>query len=141
MKRQSEELFFNYIANPTQGANNEINIDVPDDIEFIPGDIVEMIVSERPNIGGLSYYARLICYKKDDGAGGTGLGIALLNGLLASKTGDYPIVAKAATLWIPKERYITLLSDLDDVYLPEGGTFSVNLIIHRSKSEIELYYV
>ena len=141
MKRQTEELFFNYIANPTQGAYNEININVPDEIDFLPGDIIEMIVSERPNTGGVSYCARLICYDYDDGGGGTGLNVGLLSGLLANKDGDYPIPAKAASLWIPKERYISLYSDVDSVYFPEGSTFSVNLSIHRSKKEITLYYV
>ena len=65
MKRQSEELFFDYMTKPRKTGNNDIIIDVPDDIEFIPGDIIDMIVSENSVFGGVSYCARLICYKYD----------------------------------------------------------------------------
>ena len=140
MKRQSEELFFNYIAHPTQGANNELNIDVPDDIEFLPGDIIEMIVSEYPNFGGVSYCARLICYKHESD---NEKDVGLLSGLLAPGTADDPLVAVAANLSVTGGKtFICLHSSAGtSVAFDSSSNFLVNMIIHRSKKEITLYYI
>ena len=139
MKRQSEELFFNYIANPTQGQNDEINIDVPDEIELLPGDIIEMIVSEAPNFGGVSYYARLICYKHESDHEKD---VGLLSGLLAPGSADDPLVAVSANLLdTGGKTFICLHSSAGtSVAFDSASNFLVNMIIHRSKKEITLYY-
>ena len=138
MKRQSEEIFFNYIANYVEAQGNEIKFQVPNEIEFLPGDIIDLIVSERPNIGGVSYCARLICFKNSNG-----LEFGLLSGLLANENGDYPLVALYAYNYISADKkFIALNSDTGTTILCDpSATFFVNLIIHRSKKEIELYYV
>ena len=140
MKRQSEELFFNYMANPTQEQNNEINIDVPDEIEFLPGDIIEMIVSESPNFGGVSYCARLICYKHENDHEKD---VGLISGLLAPGSADDPLVAVTANLLVTGGKtFICLHSSVGTSVAFDGTSkFLVNMIIHRSKKEITLYYI
>ena len=139
MKRQSEELFFNYMAKPTQSQNTEINFDVPDEIEFLPGDIIEMIVSESPNYGGVSYCARLICYKHESDHEKD---VGLLSGLLAPETANDPLVAVGANLLVTGGKtFICLHSSIGtSVAFDTSSEFLVNLIIHRSKKEITLYY-
>ena len=141
MKRQSEELFFNYKTKPRKAANNDIIIDVPDDIEFIPGDIIDMIVSENTVVGGVSYCARLICYKYNHG--GYKVDVGLLSGLLEDEIGDYSLPALLASLLIKDgKKSVWIRSNVGTtVSLDESAEFLVNIIIHRSKKEIELYYV
>ena len=62
MKRQLENLFFKYKGYPSQKSADSITFNLPDDYEPIPGDIIEMIVSENQNKGYVSYYAKLVCY-------------------------------------------------------------------------------
>ena len=140
MKRQSEELFFRYITKPKQDDSNEILIEVPDEIEFLPGDVIEVFVSETQNIGGLTYCARLICYKlnsKDN------IDVGLLSGLLADSIGAYNLPAVAASLVdLEGKKYIWIRSDTGtNVLVEKSAEILVNMTIHRSKKEIELYYI
>ena len=143
MKRQSEELFFNYMTKPRKSENNDIIIDVPDDIEFIPGDIIEMIVSENSVVGGVSYCARLICYKYDYAGANQTIDVGLLSGLLVDENGDYPLPALIASLIIENgKKSVWIRSNTGTtVSLDESAKFLVNIIIHRSKKEIDLYYI
>ena len=138
MKRQSEDLFFNFDAKYVEAQENEIKFQVLNEIEFLPGDIIDMIVSESPNIGGVSYCARLICFKNSNG-----IDLGLLSGLLANNNGDYPLVALYAYKFISgNKKFIALQSDTGTtISFDATATFSVNIIIHRSKKEIELHYV
>ena len=141
MKRQSEELFFRYMTKPKQDESNEILIEVPDEIEFLPGDVIEVFVSETQNIGGLTYCARLICYKLN---GENNIEVGLLSGLLADNVGAYNLPAVAASYLADMggKRYIWIRSETGtSVLVEKASEILVNMTIHRSKKEIELYYI
>ena len=148
MKRQCEELFFNYIANPKQNSENNIAFDLPDGYEPLPGDIIEMIISENQNMGFVSTYLRLVCYKPKNAAGTNIITyIAALAGKLPQVDNDLPLdLIDADIQEFDGKKYVVCFSapgtkiDFQRTDLPNVVNF-VNMIVNRSKGAIELYYL
>lgn len=144
MKRQSEELFFKYITRPTQseGNLNQVSFAIPSDYSPIPGDIVEMIISEKGSYGFVSYYAKLVCYRPNFGKEvGFYRDFAALSGKLELPDGTF---TDLDTAQLSGDEKLTI-----DLYAKSGTTIQfdngydhvVNLFVHRSKAIVDLYYL
>ena len=135
MKRQSEELFFKYISKATAQGISGIVFDIPDEYEPIPGDIIEMIISDNGTSGAATYYAKLVVYKDP----GDYMYIDALDGKLkGADSGFYPLLWASYNKENGKKT-ITLFANDNEAVLVETQGNLVNLIVHRSKAEIELY--
>lgn len=144
MKRQTEDVFIKYKATASQDSVTNINFSIPDDVDFLPGDFVEMIISETPNFGGVGYYAKLLCYKTitDNPLESQNM-VELIYGKLANGgDGDYPVQAKSAAFHDENgKKYIALYTEAPDaVFYEQGSQYFVNMIIHRSNNVIECPY-
>ena len=137
MKRQSEELFFKYKTKAIE-IESGIAFELPSDYDPIPGDIIEMIVSEGGSTGGVTYYAHLVCYRYENKeiyhSQIEALGGRLMNSTDGFLTLDYSSYEK------------TEGKKLINLYAPNGTTpffdsteHMVNLIVHRSKAVIDLF--
>ena len=144
MKRQTEDIFIKYKATAYQDVATNINIEIPEDVDFLPGDFVEMIISETPNFGGVGYYAKLVCYKiMDNNSLEIRKNVELVYGFLANGgDGDYPVQAKSASLSTDgNKKYISFYTEAPDaVFYQQGSKYFVNMIIHRSNNVIECPY-
>ena len=134
MKRQSEVLFFQYISTSSKQGVNGIKFYVPDVYEPIPGDIIEMIISDSGSYGGVTYYAKLVAYKDNGGY----KYIEALDGRLASANSGFFRLLYASISEEEGKKIVTLFAnDNEDVLIEPQGNL-VNLIVHRSKAEITL---
>ena len=144
MKRQDEELFFKYVTKPT-GSNNAIEFAKPAEYIPIPGDIIEMIISENGNYGSVSYYAKIVCYRPNFGGDvGFDFDIAPLSGKLTAAAGGFTDL-DAVTLGYTdsgKPASIILCSkEGTNVLVDSNANYVVNMIVNRSKAVVDLYYL
>ena len=144
MKRQSEELFFEYVTKPT-GSDNGIEFAKPADYIPIPGDIIELIISENGNYGSVSYYAKIVCYRPNFGADvGFDFDIAALSGKLTAAAGGFTDL-DTVTLGYGEEgklsSFILYSKQGTNVLIDSNADHVVNMIVHRSKATIDLYYL
>ena len=139
MKRQENELFFNYKAHPVQPSADCISFDLPDG--FVPqvGDIIEMLVSENGSIGVVSHYVKAVCFI-DVTSETFATGLASIDGRLANVDGNFDNLIGAFYNEREGKRYV-------DCYGPENSkidfdaqySYIVNLIVHRTVGQVELY--
>ena len=144
MKRQSEELFFKYITRPTQseGNTNQISFGIPSDYSPIPGDIVEMIVSEKGSYGFVSYYAKLVCYRPNFGEDvGFYRDFAALSGKLELPDGSFTDLDTAQMSGDEKLDVGLYAKSGTTIHFDAGADHVVNLFVHRSKAFVDLYYL
>ena len=143
MKRQIEDLFFKYNTTPRQGGANNIQFDLPDVYQPIPGDIIEMIISERGSNGFVSYYAKLVCFRyPDSDENFTGLDITSIDGNLRDDNKGYSRLFSASYILNGQKKSISLYGPDDAVVTIEKTvTNTVNMIVHRSTAPIDLYYL
>ena len=142
MKRQSEEVFFKYNTIPTQSDNqtNSININLPSNYSPIAGDIVELFISENQNTGYLTYYAKLLFYKPLNT--NKLYDVAAINGRLAATENNFAELESAEINEKNGVFFFTLNTPFGTaIDFDPSGTHIVNLIVHRSKASIDLYYL
>lgn len=137
MKRQSEELFFQYKSAASNKGQSGINFDMPKEYEPLPGDIIEMIISEPDMFGAASYYAKLVFYKDIDGY----VYVDALNGKLKGDNGVSGQLISAGYYNEGGKKTISLFANDGVIVLVTNQGNLVNMIVHRSKAEIELYSV
>ena len=144
MKRQSEELFFEYVTKPTGNANG-IEFAIPDDYIMIPGDIIELIISENGNYGGVSYYAKIVCYRPNFGGDvGFECDIAPLSGKLTAAAGGFTDLNAATTGYDDSGKLASIIlysKEGTNVLVDPNANHVVNMIVHRSKAVVDLYYL
>lgn len=144
MKRQSEELFFKYVTKP-KGSDNGIEFAKPADYIPIPGDIIEMIISENGNYGSVSYYAKIVCYRPNFGGDvGFDFDIAPLCGKLTATAGGFTDLNAVALGYdgSGNPSSIVLYSkEGTNVLVDSNANHVVNMIVHRSKAVVDLYYL
>ena len=141
MKRQENELFLKYKAHAMQLSPDNISFDLPDG--FVPqqGDIVEMLVSENSSIGVVSHYVKSVCFV-DAISETSATGMASINGWLANVDGNFDRLLSVFYNEREGKRYI-------DCYGPENShidfntqySYLVNLIVHRTVGQVELYNI
>ena len=144
MKRQSEDLFFKYNTTPRQDGANGIQFDLPDVYQPIPGDIIEMIISESGTNGFVSYYAKLVCFRYPDSNGNfTGLDITAIDGRLRDENTQYSRMISASYILDNQNKKSISLYGPDEavVTIETEATNTVNMIVHRSTAPIDLYYL
>lgn len=144
MKRQCEELFFNYIAHPKQNASNSISFDLPEGFEPLPGDIIEIMASENGSTGYLANYIRVVCYVQPDVQGFQETDAAALGGHLANPNDNTLIPLVSANLQKMGEKiYVNCFAaegvNVEFVNTNTGTNNLVNMIVHRSVGKVELY--
>ena len=139
MKRQSEELFFKYIAKPTQKTNkNVLNINLPSDYSPIAGDIIEIFISDNQNVGYITYSAKLVIYKPVN----TDIlyDIAAISGKLAHTDSTFEELDSAYLTIDNGVKFVTLVAPSgQEIFFDASAKYIVNLIVHRSKASIDLY--
>lgn len=135
MKRLSEELFFQYNSTSFQQGVNGIKFYIPDGYDPIPGDIIEMIISEGTTGGAVSYYAKLVVYKDDSG----NIYTDALDGKLESAVNGFLRLLYASISEQDGKKIISLFANDGEEVLVESQRNLVNMIVHRSNAEIELY--
>lgn len=144
MKRQSEELFFKYLTKP-KGSDNGIEFAIPDDYNLIPGDLIELIISENGNYGGVSYYAKIVCYRPNFGSDvGFDLDVAPLSGKLTAAAGGFTDLYAATTGYNGSGKLSSIIlysKEGTNVLIDSNADHVVNMIVHRSKAVIDLYYL
>ena len=134
MKRLSEELFFNYLSNSTRQGNSCVIFSIPNEYEPLPGDIVELFISEPNTYGGLTYYAKIVIYKGEDE-----IHTESVNGWLKGDDGaKYPLKTAAYYDRLGKKTIYLFADDNVNVLFNEEGNL-VYMIVHRPKVEMELY--
>ena len=138
MKRQNEELFFNYEINAYQKNPFELIVELPNEFYPFQGDIIEMIISEGVSAGGASYYAKLVCF----GYGDLGqIQIDALDGKLETENGFASLIYANYGIEEGKKIVTLLASETETVTLESGRKYLVNMIVHRSNGKIKLYYL
>lgn len=134
MKRQSEELFFKYISKASRPNNSYLIFSIPDDYEPLYGDIIEMIISEPNTYGGATYYAKLVVYKD-----GNDIYTGVLDGRLKGDAGEiYPLQSASYDNSVGNKSITLYANDQEIVAFSEEGNL-INMIVHRPKTEMELY--
>ena len=146
MKRQCEDLFFNYIAHPKQNASNSISFDLPEGFEPLPGDIIEIMTSENASTGYLANYIRVVCYVQPDVQGFQVTDAAALGGHLANPNDNTPIPLVTANLQkVDGKIYVNCFAaegvNVEFVNTNQGTNNLVNVIVHRSLGKVELYVI
>ena len=142
MKRQVEDLFFKYKGHPSRQNNESIIFNLPDDYEPLPGDIIEMIVSENQNKGYVSYYAKLVCYSDAENQNND-IQIEALDGKLEDANATtIPLESSLYTKNEEHKKFVQLITKSGLVVLfDDGADYLVNLIVHRSKGDVGLYFL
>lgn len=142
MKRQVEDLFFKYKGQPSQQSTDSITFNLPDDYEPFPGDIIEMIVSENQTKGYVSYYAKLICYSDAENQIND-IEIEALDGKLEDAVAT--TIPLESSLYIKNEEHKKSVqlntSSGHAVLFDNGANYTVNLIVHRTKGDVGLYFL
>ena len=136
MKRQSEELFFKYETTPIQ-IESGIAFELPSDYDPIPGDIIEMIVSEGGSIGGVCYYAHLVCYRYVSQEIYHSQ-IEALDGRLINSTDGFLTLDYSSYEKTEGKKLIKLYAPNGTTPFFDSTNHLVNLIVHRSKAVIDL---
>ena len=137
-------MFFKYVTKP-KGEANGIEFAIPDDYIPIPGDIIEMIISENGNYGSVSYYAKIVCYRPNFGGDvGFDSDIAPLSGKLTAATGGFTDLNAATTGYDGSGKLASIIlysKEGTNVLVDSNANHVVNMIVHRSKAIIDLYYL
>ena len=139
MKRQENELFFKYKTKPIN-ISGGIGFELPNEYKPIPGDIIQIIISENSYGGFVSYYGELVCYRYYD-VGDPFVGIEALDGKLTTENGK---VKLESTTLIQEEgkNFIYLYGPGGTTpIIEETAENTVNMIVHRSKGIIDLYFM
>ena len=140
MKRQSEELFFKYNTIPTKYNKSAINVKLPSDYSPIAGDVIEIFISEDQNFGFISYYANLLVYKPVNS--GILYDFTAISGKLPILGDTFVQIDMASLSIIDGVKFVTLsVPSEKEVFLDPSSNYLVCLIVHRSKTSIELYEV
>ena len=141
MKRQENELFFKYKAHAKQLSPNNISFDLPDG--FIPqvGDIMEMLISENSSIGVVSHYVKSVYYI-DATSETSATGLASIDGRLANVDGNFDSLIAAYYSESGGKRYIDCYGpDTSHIDFDNQYSYIVNLIVHRTVGQVELYNI
>ena len=140
MKRQSEELFFKDNTIPSKTDKSAINVKLPSDYSPIAGDTIEIFISEDQNFGYISYYANLLVYKPINS--GILYDITAISGKLPILGDTFVQIDMAYLSIIDGVKFVTLsVPSEKEVFLDPSSNYIVSLIVHRSKTSIELYDV
>lgn len=143
MKKQENELFFKYKGHPLQLSTDNISFDLPDG--FVPqhGDIIEMMVSENASIGYVAHYVKVVCFTAADVENPV-LDLASVDGRLVDGNGGHLALSHVYYNDRNGRKYI-------DCYAPEGShvdfypenaaSYIINLIVHRTVGQVELYFL
>ena len=144
MKRQCEELFFNYVAHPKQNASNSISYDLPEGFVPLPGDIIEIMATESGNTGYVANHIRVVCYVQPNVQGIQEADAASLGGHLANPNNNNLIPLVSANIQKFDGIYYLNCFAAEGVEVEfqptEPGFINlVNMIVHRSMGKVELY--
>ena len=143
MKRQENELFFRYKAHQLRGGNDNIFFDLPDGFVPLPGDIIEMMVSENISMGYVTHYIKVVCFINLT-AETFSTDLAAVDGRLQGTSGEIYILNYVNYNERDGRKYI-------DCYAPENSnvafypeneaTYMINMIVHRTVGNVGLYYL
>ena len=140
MKKQSEELIFKYKIKPQKDGTHGVLFELPLNYHPLPGDIIELIISENENTGGVDYYARLVCFPVPEDLNKQ---VAVLDGRIENNNGEMVNLYSSYLKYYENGYAIVLSLETDGTIVPPfvgENDCIVNLIVYRSKSKLELYW-
>ena len=134
MKRQVEDLFFKYKGHPYLEGTDAVVVNLPEDYDPLPGDIIEMIVSENQEKGYVTYYAKLICYSDAENQIDA-MNIEALDGKLVNvDSTSIPLDSCTYLIKEDNKKYVQLVTSPElTVYVNNSADYIINVIVHRAK--------